>query len=744
MLLLSGLLLHSYAVPTGTLRGQVFDSETNKPLPGARLSLDGQTFYASEIGSFSLPDLPVGTYSLDVQVLGYELATVPVSIAPGETAWLAIALKVRAIQIPEITIAGQRSMQENLRSIGALDIQLRPLNSSQDALRAVPGLFIAQHAGGGKAEQIFLRGFDIDHGTDINLTVDGMPVNMVSHAHGQGYADLHFLMPELIERIDFDKGPYDARTGNLATAGQVAFRTREVLDRSEVKLQVGQFDTYQGTALVDLLPGNTRHHAYVAGSYLYSDGYFDSPQNFDRLNVMASYAGMVGDATRLRVSLSHFDSQWDASGQIPDRAVAQGLIGPLGAIDSTEGGHTSRSNVQVALTQLRPDGTVLRQTLYYSRYTFELYSNFTFFLEDPVNGDQIRQREIRDIYGYRSSATRDYRWGKVALRTEAGLDLRIDEVRDNELSATTNRTTVRERLALGQVNEANAGFFLIQQIRPADRLSIEASLRYDQFRFAYEDHLTEAYDPRAVSQGILSPKLNVLLSLSRQVQLYARAGRGFHSNDTRVILAEQGREILPSADGADLGLMLKPLPGMIVQAGVWGLWMEQEFVYVGDAAIVEPGGRTRRQGVDVSVRYQAAPWLYFDADVNYTHARGVEPGEPETYIPLGPVWTSIGGATLRLPLGLDASLRYRHLGDRPANEDYSLTATGYTLLDAVLRYRTPAFEVSLSVENLLDAAWKEAQFETESRLRDEAEPVSEIHFTPGTPRFARLSVGYFF
>jgi outer membrane receptor protein involved in Fe transport len=329
------------------------------------------------------------------------------------------------------------------------------------------------------------------------------------------------------------------------------------------------------------------------------------------------------------------------------------------------------------------------------------------------------------------------------MLSQAGLDLRADEVTDNELSRTANRTTLLEPLALGDVLELNASAWASQRMQ-AGAFSVEAGLRYDQFRYQYQDALTVPYDPQSAAKGLLSPKLKLSWQAAPQLRIYLHAGTGFHSNDTRVILADRSREILPRAYGADFGLVAKPLPGMLLQAAVWTLRLDQEFVYVGDAAVVEPSGRTQRMGADVSVRYQLARWLFADADLNYTAAQAVGEAEGEDYIPLAPRWSSIGGLSFRWQESWNLSLRYRYLGDRPANEDYSLTAEGYTLFDAVLRYARPRYELSLAAENLANVQWREAQFETESRLRGEDASVTEIHYTPGTPFFARLSCSYFF
>ncbi len=732
--------------PLGHLQGRILDAETQLPLPGAYITLPDlkRGSLSDDLGYFDVSDIAVGDYVLQISYLGYEAIEQEVRITPNQAIEVKVELISRPIDVEAIAISAPRTEMKHLRSIQALDLSLRPMLSAQDVLRTVPGLFIAQHAGGGKAEQIFLRGFDLDHGTDIALEVDGMPVNMVSHAHGQGYADLHFLIPETIESLDADKGPYSTQKGNFATAGYVDFRTRNTLDENQVSIEAGQFQHVRSLGMFNLLPNTPNHHAYIATEYLSREGYFDSPQHFHRLNLFAKYNGMVSERMLVSASVSTFDSRWDASGQIPLRAVQSGQIGRFGAIDDTEGGETSRSNLNLSLTQTTESGLTIRHRVYASRYRFSLFSNFTFFLEDPINGDQIHQREDRTLYGYQTSVQGNHSLGNIQMRTEAGITLRVDDIQDNELSHTRNRTELLERFAWGDVRESQAGIYLDHYVYPTDWLTLNAGIRYDQFRHQYEDKLTAAYDPQVLRRGIVSPKFKGEARITPGMKVYVSTGTGFHSNDSRVLLQQGTREILPRAYGVDVGVQLKPIPQLFIQAAIWGLWLEQEFVYVGDAGIVEPSGKTRRKGMDLSFRYQLKPWLTVDGDLTYTHARAVDVPATEAFIPLAPISTASGGFSIQANEHFNASLRVRHLGDRPANEDYSLTASGYTLLDAVAHYRYQRYRISLAVENLLNVEWDEAQFETTSRLKEEVSPVTEIHATPGTPFFARLSLSYFF
>jgi len=723
------------------LKGQVQDALTNEPLIGA-------TVYTSDLKNGTDTD-EMGRFQLKtdstlqailVSYVGYE--TIEIQVKTTQE-FVQIQLNPSTLNLESVVIS---SNDKSLSSVSKIDVNLRPIKSSQDVLRSVPGLFIGQHAGGGKAEQIFLRGFDIDHGTDIAISVDGMPVNMVSHAHGQGYADLHFVIPELIQTVDFGKGPYYADQGNFNTAGYVNFQTKNVLDRSSVKLEAGQFNTFRTVALLDILGKKSKEkgeNAYLAGEYVASDGPFDSPQNFKRLNVQGKYSLNLDENRFFSLQFSSFGSRWDASGQIPVRAVESGLIDRFGAIDDTEGGSTSRTNLTAKFIQTLPNGATLKNRLFYSHYEFNLFSNFTFFLENPVDGDQIEQKENRNLYGYQIDAEKRLDFNDFSLNNRLVAGFRYDQSNENQLSQTKNRREILNRLAYGDVDELNA-YVAIDESIDLDKLRINAGLRFDYFQFEYRDRLAPSFERLTEKKAIVSPKLNVLYTLSPKTQFYLKTGKGFHSNDTRVVVAQSGTEILPQAYGIDLGINWKPTSKLFINAALWTLFLEQEFVYVGDAAVVEPSGETFREGIDISARYQITDWLFADFDYNYTLAKSVDEPENANRIPLAPVSTSIGGLTFQHKNGFNGSLRYRYIADRPANEDNSVIADGYTILDLNLNYTLPNLEFGIAIENLLNSEWNEAQFETESRLFDEIEPVSEIHFTPGTPFFLKGRVTYSF
>ncbi|HHM20426.1 MAG TPA: TonB-dependent receptor [Bacteroidetes bacterium] len=722
-----------------SLEGKVVDRE-GTPLMDAYIFNNNKSVHAhtNELGIFQCDDNHPGD-TLNISYLGYETKIVVLNEAHFEKKFT-VVLEEKHFDLGQVVVSNQ---VRSLSQVTKIDLAANPVSSSQEILRKVPGLFIGQHAGGGKAEQLFLRGFDIDHGTDVAITVDGMPANMVSHAHGQGYADLHFLIPETVGRLDFGKGPYFARRGNFATAGYVDFQTKDKLDNSYIGLESGRFNTSRLIALFDL-PGNNRHqNAYIATEYLSTDGPFDSPQHFGRFNLMGKYTADLPNDDKLSVLASWFTSQWDASGQIPQRAVDKGLIGRFGSIDDTEGGATGRTNLSLSHTRTIAKNAFVKSRAYYSKYRFELFSNFTFFLEDPENGDQIRQVEDRQLAGLESTFHYSRTLAGLDADWQLGTGLRFDKIQGNELSHTLNRQIVLGRIALGDVREVN--WFAYANVElDFGKLLLNPGLRLDRLQFGYKDRLAGQYQNLSVNKTIVSPKFNLLFNPNPGWQFFVKTGAGFHSNDTRVVVAQNGREVMPAAYGADLGAVWKPMPRLWLTTALWYLYLQQEFVYVGDAGVVEPGGQTHRTGVDAGLRFQISNLLLFDADVNVARPRTAGQPEGAAHIPLAPIFTATGGMALRLPSGFYGSLRSRFMSDRPANEDYSIVAKGYFITDLSLSYDRGQCTVGLVINNLFNTEWNEAQFATNTRLKNEPAPVEELHFTPGTPFFVKIKAGYKF
>lgn len=728
------IVLNSYS--QSLVSGTITDASTKEPLEGATIYNQdkGTHSHSDALGKFQLKDTKKGD-TLRIYYIGYENLSVPVE----NTTNLSIKMIPADFELSQVTITPDITA---LTSIANINLKLNPLNSSQEVLRKVPGLFIAQHAGGGKAEQIFLRGFDIDHGTDVQITADGLPVNMVSHAHGQGYADLHFLIPETIKNIDFGKGPYYAEKGDLATAGYVDFQTLDRIEKSSVKIEAGDFNTLRLVGLIDLVNDAEKTDAYIATEYYLTDGPFESPQDFNRLNIFGKYTTHINQ-NFITVQASSLQSKWNASGQVPDRAVQSGMITRFGSIDNTEGGETSRSNLLIKYKSVLDENSFLESNVFYSNYGFELYSNFTFYLNDPVNGDQIRQKENRNIYGFNTNYNSTLQLLKSDLNLKAGAGFRYDNIDDIELSHTRQRRETLSTSNLNDIDQLN-GFLFGNAEWTLGNWMINPGFRVDYFKFDVVDKLSASYETQSETKAFVAPKFNVIYSPSEKWQWYLKSGRGFHSNDARVVVAENGKKILPAAYGADIGTIYKPFNKIYLNAALWYLYLEQEFVYVGDEGVVEPSGKTTRKGVDFGLTYQLNKWLFADVNFNVAQPVSIEDPEGANNIPLAPRFTSVGGLSFNHYSGFSGSIRYRYMADRPANEDNSVIAQGYFVTDVVVNYDHKQWGLGITIDNVFNTEWREAQFDTESRLQNEPASISEIHYTPGTPFFIRGRISFNF
>ena len=575
---------------------------------------------------------------------------------------------------------------------------------------------------------------------------------MVSHAHGQGFADSHFIIPETIESVNFRKGPYTANKGDFNTTGGVEFKTKNSLANNEIKLEAGSFATYRALGMFNLLSNHAlekQQSWYVASEYRYADGYFDHPQNFKRFNLFTKYHGKISSHSSLIASATAFWSKWNASGQIPQRAVDKGTIGFYGAIDPNEGGLVYRANANVQLITTVDNGDIIKNQFYYSNNHFDLHTNFTFFLKDSVNGDEINQRETRNLLGYNGSYEKNSYLGKIKITTEAGLNVRADFTDPSELNHTKDRYTILNRIKQGNISELNMAPFISGTFKFNKYLSVYAGLRFDQFNFRYNNKLADDTTLPGIGKysfkaNTCSPKLNLYYHLNDKTQLYFSSGKGFHSNDARAAVIVNSKDVLPSAYGTDLGIVIKPFANIILNAAVWYIYLQQEYIYNGDGGDANFNSKTVRKGFDLTMRYQPKRNLYFDVDFNYAHGRADGAPRGNDFIPLAPVYTSTGGVTYTSKSGLNGSFRYRYVGNRPGNSDYSLTTNGYFISDVVINYTKKKYEFGLVINNVFNTRWKETQFDTVTQLKNEHGPVDEICFTPGTPFGVKFSFTYFF
>jgi len=723
------------------VKGKVIDAVSRQPIEAAIVSTLNNTssntlnVLTDQYGNFLLRANGENT-SLKITYVGYKTTVVPIK----DNEPIKIELQPDEVNLKDVVVLQSNSFSK-FSTLAKIDLDLKPVRNTQELLRLVPGLFIAQHAGGGKAEQIFLRGFDNDHGTDIQISVDGLPVNMVSHAHGQGYADTHFIIPETINNIDFGAGPYYTQHGNFNTSGYVSFSTYNNIPQSRVQVEAGRYNTFRTLAMVDLLKKNKdRQSAYIAGDLYYTDGATVNPQNFNRFNLFGKYNLAISANTQLTASLSGFKSRWDASGQVPRRAVDDGTIDRFGSIDPSEGGNTERYNANIILAHSFSNGSTWENQAYYTRNKFSLFSNFTFYLADTINGDEINHTENRNLFGYLSKFTHKTTLGSAALTSIYGAGIRYDAT-TNALIHDVKRQFLNY-ITLGDIKEANTFGYIQQQISTG-KFFFDAGIRFDYLHFSYTQKLNLPQLP-AQGKSIVSPKLNIQYTINPKVQLYTKLGKGFHSNDTRVVVANEGYEILPAAYSTDLGIILKPSNKLLLNVALWYLYLEQEFVYNGDDANVVPSGKTRREGIDFIARYQFSSKLFANLNVNLTKPRAIGVAKGQDYIPLAPTASSTGGIFYKSKFGWNGGLSYRYIADRPANEDNSIIAKGYFVADASINYSKPTYEIGLAIENLFNTTWNEAQFATTSRLKNEPAPVTELHFTPGIPFFARIKFAVFF
>ncbi len=729
--------------PQHTITGKVKDALNNEPLQYAVIGVkaeSGPSVNSDKDGYFQLL-VPQAADSLVVSIIGYRSRSIAIN---GMKNPLNIQMDRGPVDLKSVTITSQ-SNNSSFHTISAIDLHIRPINSSQDLMRLVPGLFLGQHHGGGIAEHIFLRGFDADHGTDVNVSVDDMPLNLVSQIHGQGFSDLHFLIPELVTSYDFGKGPYYAEHGDFTTAGYVGFHTADVLDRSMVKLEGGQFETGRIMTSIDLLSAKAKERgesAYIAGEGAYTNGPFDWPQHFSRINLFGKYNINLAPKERLTVTFSTFGSQWRSSGEIPSRAVDEGFIGRFGYLDSLQGGHTSRTNIIARLTSNLSNNWFMQNQVYYSWYNFSHRYNDTFFADDSINGDRLRQAESRNLFGYNGRITNhSYFKNNLDLSSSFGLGFQVNNIKNSELSHINDQFQVLNYLGLGNIQENIYNTYVDENLRMGKWL-FNAGLRLDYFYFNYDDKLNPSMPSQ--TKAILSPKLNIEYTANTAFQIYLKTGKGFHSNDARVVVANDGHEILPAAYGVDLGVNWKPVDRLFINAAVWYLALQQEFVYDGDEGTIDPGDKTRREGIDFSARYQFTNWLYAFLDVNLSKARDIKAPKGQDYVPLSVPLCSAGGLNYKFANGINGALSYRYMKDRPANEDNSLIAKGYFVTDLTAFYTKKKFEVGIEIQNLFNVSWREEQFEATSRLKNEPAPVDDINYTSGTPFFAKLIFSVFF
>ena len=629
-------------------------------------------------------------------------------------------------------------------TVTAGEIERRPLSRTGEVLETVPGMVVTQHSGDGKANQYFLRGYNLDHGTDFATWVAGMPVNMPTHAHGQGYTDLNFLIPELVTRIQYNKGPYFAEDGDFASVGSARISYAENLPATIASLTGGQNGYKRG-----LLAGSPEVGAgrVVYGlEYVYNNGPWDNPEKFHKLNGVLRYAqGSL--ANGFNVTAMGYSANWNSTDQIPQRAVQSGLIDRFGAIDARDGGQTSRYSLSGEWRQT--DGNVSRNiNIYAIRSKLTLISNFTYFLDDPVRGDQFAQSENRTVMGATASQTWTGKWANHEVSNTLGLQLRRDRLAPVALYSTQGRELVSVTSQDESTVTSIAPYFS-NTFKWSEWLRTIAGLRFDHQKFDVTSQLPANTGNK--SDSLKSPKFSVVFGPWAQTEYFLNWGRGFHSNDargvTQTVDSKTGTAVSPVSPlvrttGYEFGLRTQRVPGMTMSFALWQLRQNSELLFVGDAGTTEASRPTLRTGIEALVQYQAKSWLAFDASAGVTRARFTDVEDLGNYVPNAPNAVVSAGVTVDNLNQWYGALRWRYFGPRPLIADYSVSSAATSLVNARVGYAfDKRIRLQLDAFNLFNRKDHDIDYYYTSRLPGEpAAGVNDIHFHPVEPRSMRLTL----
>ncbi|MFC3442901.1 TonB-dependent receptor [Sphingobium rhizovicinum] len=625
--------------------------------------------------------------------------------------------------------------------VGYRDFEDRPLARVGEMVENVPGVIATQHSGTGKANQYFLRGFNLDHGTDFAGFVDGAPVNMRTHGHGQGYLDFNFLIPELVERIDYRKGPYFADVGDFSAAGTVQFKTLDRLARPLVEVTAGSYGYYRALAAGSSVVGGGDLLLAIDGTR--SNGPWDLNEDLKKVNGLIKYSRGTADQG-WNIGFTGYHATWNATDQVPERAISDGLISRWGTIDPALGGRTTRlgltGNAVLGATQI---------SAYATYYDFLLTSNFTYFLNDPVHGDEFQQRDRRGVFGGSVRHGLDAHLGAMPVAVTLGAEGRWDHIGKVGLYSSVagvTRATVRE----DKVDEYSGAAFVDATAALTDRLRLSLGLRGDVYGYDVAARSLPVNSGKG-SDAMLSPKAALAWRATDSLELYANYGESFHSNDVRGAAIRVDPvtgdpvdpvPVLVKARGQEVGARIER-PNFTASINAFHLSLGSELVFVGDGGSTEPNDATRRYGVEATIFWQPVRWLALDAAGALTHTRfhDVDPGQD--HIPNAVSEVVSAGATLDLGRGISGSLRLRHFGSAPLIEDDSVRSRPTTLVNMGAYYSLTRMKVGLDILNLFNARDADISYYYASRLPGEpAEGVEDRHIHPVEPRQFRVSLRY--
>ena len=618
--------------------------------------------------------------------------------------------------------------------VGQEQLATRPILRAGEVVETIPGVIVTQHAGGGKANQYFLRGFNLDHGTDLATWLDGMPVNMRTHAHGQGYTDLNILIPELVREVGYKKGPYFADEGDFASAGAFRIRMFDVLPQSQLSLGGGTLG--YARAFYASSPEFAGGHLLHAIEMEHTDGPWKNPDDFQKLNLVLRYSR--GDDTNgWSLTAMSYNGSWDSSDQAPRRAFDHGL-GRYDSLDDTTGGDSHRHSL---LWDWRSGDshTKTHASAYASYYDLDLFSNFTYFLDDPVRGDQFEQHDRRVTIGGQIDQSWKHTLFAQASETTIGLQLRHDDIR-NGLYHTqeTNRIgTTRS----DHTRETSAGIFAQNETRWTPWFRTVAGVRGDWFHFDVENGT--GANSGSDEAFIASPKLSLIFGPWRKTEFYVNGGFGFHSNDARGVTARtDAADPLVRTKGAEVGIRTTIIPGLQTSLSAWILDIDSELLFVGDAGTTEAGRPSRRTGIELANFWKPTDWLTVDADLAISRSRFRDDAPEGRNIPGSIKTVASVGISIHDVGPWFGSLRYRYFGPRELIEDGTRQSTGSTLLYAQLGYKINAtWTVTADVFNVLNAEVSDIDYYYASRQHGEpAAGVDDYHSHPAEPRSLRVTL----
>ena len=626
--------------------------------------------------------------------------------------------------------------------VGYDDFSTRPLARVAELVEVIPGMIATQHSGPGKANQYFLRGFNLDHGSDFSTYFDGMPVNWRTHAHAQGYMDLNFIIPELIQRLDFQKGPYFANTGDFSLAGSNRMVTYDTLEEGFSELTLGSRNETR------LLTANS--FEVGDGDFLYAiehqqtNGFFDLEQDVRKYNALLKYTGDIFNIPS-RITFSAYDSIWTSTNQIPERAVKNGLIDRFGFIDPDLGGDSYRYSLTGSF-----ELNNWELNLYTSSYYMSLINNPTYFLNDSINGDEFEQEDERILLGGSLVNEVETEMFGLPVRRTIGADLRYDDVSELNLFYTVSRNRI-ESLREDEAQQLSLGSFANLQFSLTDRLRASVGLRLDFYDF--EVDALRAQNSGSKNESLWQPKVNIAYGVNENLELYANYGEGFHSNDARAAIntidpatgnPSDTLDILVQGEGSELGFRYDTLEGFNFSLAWFELDLDSELVFVGDAGTTEPSDPSRRNGIELNSFWEFTEALVFDfaATKSDGHFRGLPSGENS--IPDAHDLVVAAGLTYHNPNGWTSSFRVRHFDDAALTENESVKKDGSTLVHFGVSYAQESWELGLDIINLLDQEDDDIAYWFESRMIGETASFEDIHFHPSNPRAVRALLKYKF